>query len=146
MHNEKLTVQSTDINSSQEWASDPNMIEVYITQSFLDKAEKCVGFMKENGVDKVTIWWAFGYELFENVNGVDEGDLKGQEIVKGENDEEYVTFDPEYCLEGCHAEIYQDGDIKALFPFKHTSESLWCGIGALNDLKARMATRLVEEA
>lgn len=135
----KLTVQSSYISSSQEWAKDPGMIEVYVSHAFLEKAEKCVAFMQENDVHKVTIWWAFGYTLYLEVEALDEDDLKGKEIVTDENGDEFVEFEPEYCIDGCHAEVYKDGRINAVFPFKHTSEHLWCAVGTLTDLKAKLA-------
>lgn len=137
MSNEKLTVQVTDISSSQEWTSDPDMIEVYIDREFLEKAEKCVAFMQEHYVDKTTIWWGFGYNMFEKVEAIDEDDLTDEEVVKDENDAEYVEFEPDYRLDGCHAEIYKDGEISAVFPFKHTSDTLWCTVGTLSDLKSK---------
>jgi hypothetical protein len=67
MSSRSLTIQSTDISSSQEWAMDPDMIEVYISQDFLAKAEKCVAFMRENDVLKCTIWRGFGHNVFQAV-------------------------------------------------------------------------------
>lgn len=142
MSNQALTVQATEISSSQEWTTDPDMIEIYVTPEFLEKAEKCVAFMQENDISKMTDWHGFGYDLFQSVGNVDEDDLDGKPVVKGENDE-YVTFEPEYRLDGCHAQINKYGDISAAFPFKYTSGELCCSVGSLSDLKSKMG--LIEE-
>ena len=138
MSTSQLTVQTTDVISSQEWTSNPDMIEFYINKEFLEKAEKCVAFMQENDVHKCTILGALGFELFQTVDNLDD-DLKGQEVVKCDG-REYVVFEPEYMLEGCHAEIFKDGDIRAVFPFKDDNDNMWCDVGALQDLKARLST------
>lgn len=142
MSNQALTVQGTKISSSQEWTTDPDMIEFYVTPEFLKKAETCVAFMQKHDISKVVVWWAFGYELFQDVANVDEGDLAGKEMVKG-GDGEYVEFEPEYRLDGCHAQIFKDGEIRAALPFKNTADVLYCTVGSLSDLKSKMG--LIEE-
>lgn len=141
---ENLTVQMTEISSSQEWTTDPEMIEVYVNKGFLEKAEKCVAFMQEHDVNQVVIWGAFGHKMFENIDNLSEEDgLKGKIIVKGMGHlsgdvEEYVEFEPEYSVSGCHAKVDKDGEIHAVFPFKNSSDEVWCTIGALDDLKVRI--------
>jgi hypothetical protein len=141
---ENLTVQMTEISSSQEWTTDPDMIEVYVNKGFLEKAEKCVAFMQEHDVNQVVIWWAFGHKMFENVENVSPEDtLSGKTVVKGMNHlsgdvEEYVEFEPEYIVSGCHAKIDKDGEIHAVFPFKNSGDEVWCTVGGLGDLKAQM--------
>lgn len=113
-------------------------IEICLSKAFLDKAGKCVAFMQENGVDKVTIWCAFGYKLYQDVETADEAEVSGKEVVKV-GDNEYVEFEPEYRLDGCHAQIDKDGEIRATLPFKHTSDTMWCTVGDLKDLQRKFA-------
>lgn len=135
MSKKSLTIQNTNPRMDSEWASSPDMIEIYLTPEFLKKAEKCVAFMQENDIAKMIDWWAMNYELFDLVD--DDTDLGGKDVIKGE-DGEYVVFDPEYQLDGCHAHIYKDGTIGACFPFKHTSDELYVTVGKLDDLKVKM--------
>lgn len=137
-----LTVQITEIFSSQEWAIDPQMIEVYVDKGFLEKAEKCVAFMQEHDVNQVILWWAFDYKMFEDIENVsEEDDLSGKAVVKSMEDgdvEEYIEFEPEYRVSGCHAKIDKDGEIHAVFPFNNSDEEVWCTVGKLDDLQARI--------
>ncbi len=137
--NDVLAIRVTDVSSSQEWTTDPDMIEVRVHRGFLEKAERAVAFLRENDAHKVTVWFALGYDFFENIeNLADESEMEGKATVDGEDGIKYVEFEPEYRVDGCHAEIDYDGDIRAVFPFKHSDDNLWCAVGNLDELKAKM--------
>lgn len=142
MSTNKITVQCEDIHSSQEWAADPDLIEIYLSKTLLEKAEKCVAFMQENDVDYMSIWFSLGYELLQNVDNVDESEVEDKKVTdfKGE---QFVAFEPEYSLEGCHTKIYKDGQIDAILPFKHSAGALSCVVGMLPKLKAQFANASV---
>ncbi len=132
---ENISVLSTDILSTQEWACDPDLIQIHFGKAFLEKARVCVDFMQSVGVHQVKIWFALSYDLFENIENVSD---EGATAVIEHDSHQYVAFEPEYRLDGCHAEIDRDGDIRAEFPFKNTSDKLWAGIGNLKDLEAKL--------
>ncbi|VVE16947.1 hypothetical protein [Pandoraea cepalis] len=134
--NQNLTVPSTDISSTQEWTCDPDLIEIYIGSAFLEKAKVCVDFMQSQEVDQVKIWFAFGYEMFQDIDNVIEEDVS---VAVNHNDHEYVKFEPEYRLDGCHAQIDRDGDVRAEFAFKHTSDKLWADIGNIKTLREQLS-------
>lgn len=134
MSEKNVTVQITDVNSTQDWTSDPDMIEIQVPAALLEKAERCVAFMTENGVDEVMIDSVLGYELYEVA---DDGDPK--DVIIGNDGQTYSVAEPEYTVMGCGAKIAQSGAIRAVMPFKHTGEELWCDIGTLDDLKLKMA-------
>lgn len=136
----KVTIQVTNCESSQEWTSDPDMIEVHLTASFLQLAQKCIDFMKENEFNYMCKWFSLGYEFFANTNEDSVvGDVLDENQRNGNDGYIYEIFQPEYRVEGCHAKIFADGDIQAIFPFKNTSEELFCTIGNFNDLKLKFS-------
>lgn len=122
---EKIAVRTTDISSNQDWASDPDMIEVNMSQDFLDKAEKCVAFMQENDVSYVCMWYVLGYEFYELAENYTEPELEDKTLITGKDGKKYVEFETEYRVEGCHAKIYKDGVIQAVFPIKHSGDQVW---------------------
>lgn len=124
------TIRVADVHSSIEWATTPDMIEVSITPEFLAKAEKCVAFMKESGVSYMVIWSTFGYELYDDLGATEPSD---DSIFH--DGKHYEVFDPEYGLDGCHAKIYSDGDIRAVIPLKHTDDQIWGSLGNIEQLK-----------
>lgn len=132
MDTKKLQIQCTTVGSSQQWATDPSMIQVDLSIEFLRKVERCIAFMKTNGAHKVIISWAFGASLYSEFDG--DGDLAKDPIMEGKDGKQYVKFDPKYKLDCVNAEICEDGDIRALFPFKHSSDELWCDVGNIKDL------------
>lgn len=125
------SIRVKDVRSSIEWAPTPDMIEVSFSAEFIAKAEKCVAFMKETGVSYMVSWCAFGYELYDVLGSahVEEGEPIFLDGLY------YEPFDPEYGLEGCHAKIYSDGDIRAVIPLKHTNDEIWCSLGNVEQLK-----------
>lgn len=127
-----ITVQRTGVRSSQEWTTDPDMISVTFNAEFLDKATQCVTFMKENGVNTMTIWWAFGHQLYTETDG-------SEEFIVGADGVEYAVFTPEYSLDGCHAKVFDDGRIRAVLPFRNSDGEVWVDIGHLDELKAILA-------
>lgn len=134
----EIAVQVAGVSSSQEWTTDPDMVEVIVTDDLLLRAEKCIPFMLENDISYVCRWWSFGYTLYELAENMDDDDLKGKTIIQGIDGQSYVEFEPEYRLDGCHAKIFKDGCIRAVLPFKNTSDELWFDIGHISDLKQRM--------
>lgn len=132
----QITVSVTEINSDQEWATNPDMVAVQIKESFLEKAEKCLAFMAENDVSYVCCYFSFFWDFFElQANQSD----KEKSVVMGPDGKNYVEFEPDFSVSGCHAKIWKDGTIKAVFPFKHDPASISITIGTLDDLKASFA-------
>lgn len=127
-----VTVQITDINSTQEWTTDPNMIEVQLSAALLDKAGKCVAFMQEVGVTSMILDDGAGYDFFE----VADDDSKP--VITGDDGTLYSSFEPEYSVAGCDVRINKSGEIRVIFPFKHTSDEMWCDVGMLEDLKLKL--------
>ena len=126
-----IIIQTTAVRSSQEWTKDPDMISITLTAAFLDRAAQCVEFMKGSGVNTMTIWWAFDYELYAESDGV-------EEIIVGDDGVEYAVFTPEYALDGCHAKVFDDGRIRAVLPFDNTNDKLWVDIGCLDELRTKL--------
>ena len=131
MSQNAIIIQTTEVRSSQEWTKDPDMISITLTAEFLERAAKCVEFMKGSGVNTMTIWWAFDYELYGESDGV-------EEIIVGDNGVEYAVFTPEYALDGCHAKVFDDGRIRAVLPFDNTNDKLWVDIGCLDELRTKL--------
>jgi hypothetical protein len=129
-----MLIQVTDVNSNQDWAATPDMIEVSLTASFLQLAEKCVTFLKKHDVNYMCSWWAFGYTLYKAADG---SEAEESSNIIGNNGLEYIEFESEFQLEGCNAKIYSDGDIKAVLPAKHGDDEIWVTIGNIKDLKFR---------
>ena len=134
MQNKTITIECTDVISTQEWTSDPAMIAITLDLDFLRKAQECVTSMKAHGVDIMTIWWAFGYQLYAVFDKDDDS-----EFIVGDDGIEYREFEPEYRLDGCHAQIFADGQIRALMPFKQTSDKVFVDVGKVDDLLSRFA-------
>lgn len=136
---EKIIINVTgDIYSNQEWTSDPDLIQIELKSSFVEKAEKCIAFMQEHDVAMVKLYGEFGYELFT------EDDAEGEEGAIVVDGEQYVPFEPEYRLSGCDTLIFKDGYIKASMPFKHTNEELWCELGRLDRIKEKFSAAVEE--
>lgn len=133
----KVKIQVVGISSSQEWATDPDMVEIEFDLDFLKQAQTCVDFMQAIHADQINIWWRFGYTLYELVENIENTEIKNRAIVDGPNGKKFVEFSPKYSLDGCNAKIDKYGDIQASFPFKHTSDSMWCVVGKLADLRTR---------
>lgn len=134
----EIAVQIAGVSSNQEWTTDPDMIEVVFGADLLERAEKSLAFMQENDINYVCRWWSFSYTLYELAENVSDDDLKDKTIIQGTDGQSYVEFEPEYRLDGCHAKIFKDGCIRAVLPFKNTSDELWFDIGHISDLKQRM--------
>ena len=134
----EITVQVTEVHSNQEWATDPNMVEVSVGAAFLQLAEACVAFMQENDIDYMCKWWASGYTLYKVC---DDPDAEERPKIIGVDGQEYVEFQPEYRLNGCNANIYKDGDIRAILPFKHSENELWFEVGNIKDLKFNIESK-----
>lgn len=125
------TIRVKEVRSSIEWAPTPDMLEVSITAEFIAKAVKCIAFMKDAGVSYMVIWHAFGYELYDVLGAahVTDGDPVFLDGLY------YEPFDPEYGLDGCHAKIYSNGEIRAVVPLKHTDDEIWSSLGNIEQLK-----------
>lgn len=101
---------TSGFGSTQEWTSDPEKVVISFPVSFVAKMEQAVAFMKANGFHKTVEWWAAGFTLLGYPDG---------------GEEDLVEFVPEYRLDGCHAEVYADGDVRFVFPFKHSNDEGW---------------------
>lgn len=130
-----ITVQKTDVRSSQEWTTDPDMIAVTFNADFLDKATECVAFMKNHEVHAMTIWWVFGYEFYIEADGA-------EEFIVADDGREYTSFTPQYRVEGCHAKVFNDGRIRAVLPFRNSAGEVWVDIGCLDELRAKQKGEL----
>lgn len=128
-----VTIQSGDIHSTQEWTTDPDLIRVTVSPDFLRKAVQCVKFMGQSDVSQMSVSYAFAYTLYEDADGLDDDELEGKPLFECEG-EQYVEFEPDYALDGCHAKIDHDGEILAVMPMKHVDGKLWCSLGYLKDL------------
>lgn len=127
-----LTHRVTECHSTQEWTTDPAMIEFYLTRRLLDSAAKAVAFMKDDDFDRVTISNACGYNTFQE--NEDEDDQLSERVTHEGVD--YIEFEPEYRLYGCDVAISRDGSLRAILPFKHTSDELWADLGSLDTLRS----------
>lgn len=138
MSNEaKAILRATDIHSSQVWTTDPDMIEFYLSTSFAATADKAIKLMHEANVDQVVKHWGFSFKTFQDAENLDEDEIDGKEIhVVG--DKKYIEFTPEYTLSNWSAIIKKDGEIEAVFDFKHDDDQLWCDIGTLAEIKQQL--------
>ena len=138
-----ITVRSTDINSTQDFTNDPDLIELYIGKKFIDTADKAIAFMSQNEIDEMRIYWAFGSNFYALTECLDDSELVDREIIKF-NQDEYAEFDPEYATSGCTAIVNRDGTISVSFPFKHISCELWCEVGRIEALRAQMENEIMK--
>jgi hypothetical protein len=131
------------VHSTQDWADDPEVVELEIPESFLSYAEACLDFMRQvQNADEVKTWNGFDYKLFSSA-GLEHGALpEGCVTVEGEA---YAPFEPEYSLDGCDVRVDRYGDIKVELPFKHTPEKISFSIGTLDELKAGFEAAQQEE-
>lgn len=143
----QMVVQCLGFTSSQDWAADPTMAVLSISQGFLTTVEKSMAFMEETNAHEVHIWWAFDHSFFEEDEDDEDEDL-GPEVVRmvGEDGKRYRSFEPEYALDMCNAKILRNGDIRAIWNFEHTSDTLSCLFGNYADLKAKYHPETVQAA
>ena len=140
---DSIKIQKVEVYSTQEWTTDPDMVELTIPTSFIPYAEACMDFMsKVENADEVKTWRGFGYELYQDAENADDMDDAAPVVVDGN---EYVPFEPEYRLTGCDVRIDRYGDIKVELPFKHTPEKIWFSIGTLDELKSKFEQAQQEE-
>ncbi len=135
-----MQIRTTDISSTSEWSSDPDMVEFDLSEALLHKAECCVKYMKQNDIHKMTIWYALGYKLYQNIENSSEDEPTDSSALIEHGGVQYVEFEPEYSLEGCHVEIFHDGDIKGVLQFKHTDDEIRVLIGDVNALRSQFDT------
>lgn len=101
---------SSGFGSTQEWTSDPEKVVISFPISYIAMVEQAVAFMKASGFNKTVAWWhPVSYALFGSP----------------EDGEEALEFEPEYRLDGCHAEVYSHGEVQFTFPFKHSNDEGW---------------------
>lgn len=140
---DSIKIHKVGVHSTQEWAADPDMVEVTIDASFIPYAEKCVEFMRLiDKADEIKTWNGFDYALFQDAENADDVDAAETVTVNGN---EYAPFEPEYTIAGCDVRIDRYGDIKVELPFKHTPEKVWFSLGKLDDLKAKFEQAQQEE-
>lgn len=140
-----ISVQISDVSSSQDWTVDPDMVEIEVGAAFLQKAESCIAFMQENDINYMGKWSAFGYTLYALAEDP-EDDGQDKPMIIGQDGQQYVEFTPKYQLDGCTAKIYKDGDIQVVMPFKRTNDELWCDIGNIKDLKVMLRSEAVQNS
>lgn len=142
-----LIFQQIGVSSTQEWATDPCMVELTIPESFLSYADACMEFMgRVQNADEINTWNGFDYALYQDAECVDMNDFTPEDVRVGVLDgNKYVPFEPEYTLAGCDVRIDRHGEIKVDLPFKHTSEKVWFSIGNLADLKSKFEQAQAEE-
>lgn len=106
----------TKFRSNQEWAVDPDFVEIYIHSEFVEYVEKALQFLAENEfVDEIQVGLGFGYELFKMEEDADED--------AGEVPETSV-FEPEYSIGNRYAAVMRHG-LRFKFDFKHTDDKAW---------------------
>lgn len=136
--NPLASIQSTDIWSSQEWAADPDMIQLHFGALLLSKAEAAIAFMRKNQIDSVMIKNGFNFLLCQDIDGLDEDDIRGKEILVGKNSQgahaKFVKFKPEYGLDQCYAEISKDSTVRAVFTLQNSHNRLYCHVGNVDHL------------
>ena len=137
-----IKVQVAKLISGQVWATDPDMIEVTISEAFLKKARTCIEFMHINRINSMSIVSAFNYKLYALAESLkerlDENEIAKKEVFLGNDGLEYLEFTPEYQITGCGAVINENGEIRAVMPFGHSDDGdkLWCTLGNIDDLKS----------
>jgi hypothetical protein len=140
---DNIKIQKVEVYSTQEWTTDPDMVELTVPASFIPYAEACLDFMsKVKNADEIKNWDGFDYELYQDAENADDTDDADPVVVDGN---EYLPFEPEYSLAGCDVRIDRYGDIKVEMPFKHTAEKIWFSLGKLDELKARFEQAQQEE-
>ena len=138
---DSIKIHKVGVYSTQEWTTDPDMVEVTIPSSFLPYAEACMDFMsKVENADEIKTWNSFDYELFQDAEN--DPDAEAMVVVDGN---EYAPFEPEYSLDGCDVIISRHGDIRVELPFKHTPEKVGFSLGKLDELKTRFEQAQQEE-
>lgn len=136
----KMQIRLTEIYSTNDWEADPDLVEVDFPEQMLHKAECCVKYMKENGIHKMVIWYALGFKLYRDAQNLDEDELQTADVRLDYRGVEYVVFEPKYQLEGCHVELFHDGDIKGVLKFRHTDDRITALIGDVNSLRSQFDT------
>lgn len=138
----KITIRTTEISSTQEWTSDPDLVEFYVDAEFVTKAKKAIKFMHEVDVDFVCLWWAFGFETYREADFDDEPNDNDIE----HDAKRYTVFEPEYRISGCHAKVYKDGTLSAILEMKYTAEEVWCSIGKIADIESELGEPIYLES
>ena len=133
----EIKIQINEVYSNQVWASDPDMVEVTITSAFLQSAEKHIAYMQEHELDYCSQWEAVGYTLFKLSH---QPGTEAFPTLIGRDGQDYEVFEPKYQLQGCAVKIFKNGNIHAVFPFKHTQEQLWFDVGDVKNLKFKQAS------
>ena len=118
MNQPKQIKLESKFHSNQEWASDPDQVNITLPLDFISKAQQAIIFLKENGFHEITCWGAAQYELLIDEDG-----------------DGLVEFEPEFSLDGCNAIVFGSDSIKFEFPFKFTEEKGWTDTWTITDLK-----------
>jgi hypothetical protein len=129
----EITKQITDFLSTQEWTTDPDMIEVTINESFLDFAERAVEFMSAHDEHWPSVS-ARGpqWKLFE---------INDDKSEHKDGSASYREMEPEYRLYYSTAVVNRDGHIEAEIYFKHSNDKFILDIGRLDSLREEMNSK-----
>lgn len=131
----QTTIQSTQVESTQVWATNPDMVEVYLPPEFWTLADKCMLLMSEEAITKMIFNHCYGYEFYELKNA-DSADT--DVISTGEEGQQYVPFEPEYYIDGFDISMNYSGEIEAVFYLKHSSDELRVSLGVLEQLRLKL--------
>lgn len=128
-----LAINCTEPHSTNDFNKSPDLVRVIVSYDFLRKARQCVEFVERCGARQMSLPYTFAYTLYEDADYLEDSELEGKPLFECEG-EQYVEFEPDYALDGCHAKIDADGEILAVMPMKHVDGKLWCSLGYLKDL------------
>lgn len=95
--------------SNAEWAINPDTAKTTISDELWERLPTIAALLVEQKLNVAILWYGASYEFFKDENDDDE-------IVPGG-----VPFEPEYRVEGCHVNVYADGEVGFTFPLKHSS-------------------------
>jgi len=107
--------------TTQDWTSDPDRVEIIIDRKFIEKSKRIADFLNKEDVSYAVEYYALGYGIFQD------NDL---------NEEE--EYDGELKYDGVNARIRKDGTIRAEFPSKFTSDTLYIELGSIAELESKM--------
>jgi hypothetical protein len=136
----KINIQILNETINNEVSKVHDIIEVEVDEAFLQNAQTCIDFMLKHNINYMCSSSSFNYRLYERAENLDEGEMKDKVVIHGNDGNEYIEFEPEYSLDGCHARIYQDGDIQVVLPLKNGGHEFFYWLGKVADLKIKIAS------
>lgn len=132
-----FSIQITDI-SATSWIIKPDMIEVLIPNFALEKAQRIINSMIENGVDESTIRSAIpphSFTLYQSIDHLEKEDIIDKLMKVGNDGKKYVSRDLNYHVPHADFKIERAGEIVLEFPIDKTVNRLTCPIGTINSLR-----------